>query len=214
MVITRRARVGATGAALLLLASGAVGAGGAVASSDHRGGNDDDHGHGHGNGNGSGKDKSASAVLRDVAGNRVGKVSMRQKGKVVQVEASVRSLTPGFHGFHVHTTGLCEAGAPAGPFTTAGGHYTGGSPSHGDHAGDLPSLLVLADGTGYLSFVTDRFTLAQLADADGSAVMVHAGRDNFANIPTRYTAGGVPGPDAATLGAGDAGSRAACGVVD
>ena len=125
----------------------------------------------------------------------------------------MRSLTPGFHGFHVHTTGLCEANAAAGPFTTAGGHLTGGSTSHGDHAGDLPSLLVLANGSGYLSFVTDRFTLAQLADADGSAVMVHAGRDNFANIPTRYTAAGVPGPDAATLGTGDAGSRAACGVV-
>jgi Cu-Zn family superoxide dismutase len=126
----------------------------------------------------------------------------------------VRSLTPGFHGFHVHTTGLCEAGAAAGPFTTAGGHYTGGSTTHGDHAGDLPSLLATADGKARLGFVTDRFTLAELRAGDGSAVMIHEGRDNFANIPQRYVSGGVPGPDATTLATGDAGTRAVCGVID
>ncbi len=191
------------GAALLLTATGATGASSAAGSTKghDRGGHHDDG------------SKRASAVLRDVSGKRVGTVSMRRMGKVVVIQAWVRSLTPGFHGFHVHTTGLCDAGAPAGPFTTAGGHLTGGSTSHGDHAGDLPSLLVMADGNGYLSFVTDRFTIAQLRDADGSAVMVHAGRDNFANIPLRYSSGGAPGPDAATLATGDAGSRAACGVV-
>ena len=44
--------------------------------------------------------------------------------------------------------------------------------------------------------------------------MVHAGRDNFANIPDRYESGGEPGPDATTLATGDAGSRIGCGVVD
>jgi superoxide dismutase, Cu-Zn family len=122
-------------------------------------------------------------------------------------------MAPGFHGFHVHTVGLCEADAPAGPFTTAGGHYTGGATAHGDHAGDMPSLLVTQEGWAYLEFVTDRFTLADLRDADGSAVMVHEGRDNFANIPTRYLSNGVPGPDAVTLATGDAGNRAACGVI-
>jgi Cu-Zn family superoxide dismutase len=45
---------------------------------------------------------------------------------------------------------------------------------------------------------------------------VHAGADNFANIPTRYqsTTEGVLGPDSATLATGDAGARVACGVVD
>ena len=49
-----------------------------------------------------------------------------------------------------------------------------------------------------------------LFDADGSAVIVHAGPDNYANIPTRYTG---PVPDATTLATGDAGGRVACGVV-
>jgi Cu/Zn superoxide dismutase len=55
---------------------------------------------------------------------------------------------------------------------------------------------------------TDRFTIADLRDVDGSAVMVHSGPDNFANIPARYG-----GPDQETLNTGDSGSRIACGVV-
>jgi superoxide dismutase, Cu-Zn family len=44
--------------------------------------------------------------------------------------------------------------------------------------------------------------------------MVHALPDNLANIPDRYTAGGVPGPDTATLNTGDAGGRVACGAIE
>ena len=65
-----------------------------------------------------------------------------------------------------------------------------------------------ADGEAMLGTVTDRFNLADLHDADGSAVMVHSGPDNFANIPPRYG-----GPDQETLATGDSGSRVACGVV-
>jgi superoxide dismutase, Cu-Zn family len=158
-------------------------------------------------------DKIEKVALRGVHGNKVGWVLLRQTGRVVVVRGWVRSMSPGFHGFHIHTTGLCEADAPAGPFTTAGGHYTGGDTTHGDHAGDLPSLLVTEAGRAFSQFVTDRFTLADLRDADGSAVMVHAGTDNFANIPERYSSGGVPGPDATTLATGDAGARVACGVI-
>ena len=57
---------------------------------------------------------------------------------------------------------------------------------------------------------TTRFRLADLFDADESAVIVHASPDNYAHIPTdRYRRD----PDAAPLGTGDAGGRIACGVV-
>ena len=72
----------------------------------------------------------------------------------------------------------------------------------------MPSLLVNADGTASAAFETDRFTIRQLRDADGSAVMVHAGPDNFANIPPRYGTA-----DQETLDTGDSGTRAACGVI-
>ncbi len=155
-------------------------------------------------------------VLRGTDGRKVGRVALRQTGAVVVVSGWTRGLTPGFHGFHIHEVGLCEADASAGPFATAGGHVTGGEGhTHGDHAGDMPSLLVTKAGRASAQFITDRFTLTDLRDVNGSAVMVHEGRDNFANIPKeRYSAGGVMGPDATTLATGDAGSRAACGVID
>jgi superoxide dismutase, Cu-Zn family len=160
--------------------------------------------------------------LHDAEGERVGKVWLRQKGPYVHVWANLHSLPPGFHGFHVHGTGVCDPDAPDGPFTSADGHYNPGSTPedpiwHGEHAGDLPSLYVNANGWARLGFVTDAFTLAELRDADGSAVMVHAGRDNFANIPAERYASVVEGedvPDGMTRSTGDAGSRHACGVVD
>jgi superoxide dismutase, Cu-Zn family len=149
--------------------------------------------------------------LRDAAGADVGFVKLTQQGGKVIVRGEVSGLTPGFHGFHVHAVGECVP-----PFTTAGGHYNPGGVGHGSHAGDMPSLLVLDDGTAEAQFATDRYAIDDLFDVDGSAIIVHAGADNFANIPTRYlsTTEGVFGPDSATLATGDAGARVACGVVE
>ena len=204
---TRKMAVG--GAATLLAAAGAL----AASTAAGAGGTQDHAGHaGHGGHHGS----SETVVLRGVDGSKLGRVTLRQHGDLIVVTGVARSLTPGFHGFHIHAIGLCEANAASGPFATAGGHYTGGHPNHGDHAGDMPSLLVTDSGRAYTQFLTDRFTLADLRVADGSAVMVHGGRDNFANIPLRYVTGTppTPGPDATTLATGDAGARVACGVID
>lgn len=146
----------------------------------------------------------ASAELRDQAGNVVGGVTLTGLGGEVRVQGSFRGLTPGFHGFHVHTVGQC-----AGTFTSAGGHLNPGGDTHPDHQGDMPTLLVNPEGTASTEFTTNRFDLASLLDADGSAIMVHAAADNYANIPDRYS----PSPDAMTLATGDAGGRVACGVV-
>ena len=144
----------------------------------------------------------------------------------VRIVAS--GLTPGFHGYHVHTAGVCDpaavdaAGAPS-PFFTAGGHFNADTTkTHGAHTGDMPPLLVTEDGTGRLSFRTDRFLPRDLLDEDGSAVILHAGPDNLANIPGTTSSGAdryhshvdmVLGADTATKATGDAGSRFACGVV-
>jgi Cu-Zn family superoxide dismutase len=163
------------------------------------GGGDSERGHGW-------YGRVASATLMDASGETVGRVWMREDRRdgVVRIAASVRDLPAGFHGFHIHTTGRCDAPA----FTSAGGHFNPTGATHGAHAGDLPSLLVNEDGTATLATATDRFTIADLRDGDGSAVMVHSGPDNFANIPARYG-----GPDQETLNTGDSGSRIACGVV-
>lgn len=138
-------------------------------------------------------------------------------GTLVTVEAV--DLPPGFHGLHVHATGLCEPDSenPSDPgergaFLSAGGHLKGDDDEavHPEHAGDLPPLYVADDGSGKIVTFTDRLDRDQLLDDDGSTVMIHEKSDNLANIPERYA---PDGPDEDTQNAGDGGSRIACGVV-
>ena len=160
----------------------------------------------------------AHAVVKDVNGVTLGTVNfISDRGKVA-VAGRLTGLSAGFHGFHVHSIGICDPRAtdPAGniaPFTTAGPHLAGSGTAHGAHAGDLPLLLVAADGTTTTLTETDKLSPALLFDADRSAIIIPALPDNYANIPVRYSAAGVPGPDAATLGTGDSGGRVACGLV-
>ncbi|MGH2747008.1 MAG: superoxide dismutase family protein [Actinomycetota bacterium] len=178
---------------------------------------------------GTARPRGLVADMQDATGASVGKIRFIPKddGKVI-VKARVSGLTPGFHGFHVHTAGACDpdaqdtAGATV-PFFTAGGHYNPVTTnSHGLHAGDMPPLLVTDDGSAVLRLATDRFRNRDLLDEDGSAVIIHAGPDNLAHVPATTPAGGeryhshvddVFGPDTATRATGDAGARFACGVV-
>jgi Cu-Zn family superoxide dismutase len=155
---------------------------------------------------------SALVRMRDPSGQSVGTVHMHKSGDRVFVRARVHGLMPGFHGFHVHETGKCEGGTG---FTTAGDHHNPSGDTHGAHAGDLPVLFVMDNGRAIAGFATDSFRMGELFDADGSAVIIHVGRDNYANIPSRYHshAENTMGPDSETLATGDAGDRVACGVV-
>lgn len=154
-----------------------------------------------------GRNDKAEVRLRNAAGQEIGEVKFDQDRDGVSVDVEVYGLTPGFHGFHVHTVGSC-----VGPdFVSAAGHLDMAGHSHPGHSGDMVPLLVKLDGSGEASFMTTSFNVADLFDADGSAVIVHAGPDNFANIPARYA---PAGPDATTLGTGDAGGRVACGIVE
>ena len=158
-------------------------------------------------GNAGAQDVSAGALLRGTAGQVVGTATFSQEGNAVRVTATVQGMPAGFHGFHIHTVGLCEADNA---FMSAGGHYNPGMHDHADHAGDQPILYVKADGTGALSFLTDRYSVAELLRGDPHALMVHALADNFGNIPERYA---PSGPDETTRSTGDAGARIACGVI-
>ncbi|AFM18849.1 Cu/Zn superoxide dismutase [Mycolicibacterium chubuense NBB4] len=128
-------------------------------------------------------------------------------------------LSPGSHGMHIHSIGKCEAnsvaptGGPPGNFESAGGHLQVGGRTEHPASGDLTPLFVRADGSGKVVATTDAFKADDLKGPEGSALIIHAGPDNFANIPQRYTHDGVPGPDAETLATGDAGARVACAVL-
>jgi Cu-Zn family superoxide dismutase len=165
---------------------------------------------------------TARAVVRDVSNTALGVVQIQanRDGSLV-ISGRLSGLTPGFHGFHIHAVGTCDpaatdptTGNPA-PFASAGGHLNPAGTGHGHHAGDLPLLFVMGDGTVRASAQSDAVTFADIFDADRSAFIVHAAPDNYANIPTRYVSSttGLPGPDAATLATGDSGGRVACGVI-
>jgi Cu-Zn family superoxide dismutase len=130
-------------------------------------------------------------------------------------------ITPGFHGVHIHKVGKCEAnstaptgGAP-GDFLSAGGHFQAPGHSAEPASGDLTSLEVRKDGVGMLVTTTDAFAMEDLLTGEKTAIIIHAGADNFGNIPPdRYTqTNGTPGPDQTTMTTGDAGKRVACGVI-
>ncbi len=144
----------------------------------------------------------AVADLEDARGQRVGVATFDEVAAGVRIVVEVRGQTPGEHGVHVHEVGRCE---PPG-FTSAGGHFNPERKQHGlenpagPHAGDLPNLTVAADGTGRLETTTGRITLgggpASVFDGDGSALVIHAARDDMRTDPT-----------------GNSGVRAACGVI-
>jgi Cu-Zn family superoxide dismutase len=149
----------------------------------------------------------AVADMAGPDGRSMGRVTFTDSGNRLVVEGRLTGLPPGFHGFHVHAMGKCEAGPPA--FGSAGGHMVTGTQAHPAHAGDQPALLVLGDGTAEIRFATDRYRLSDLLIPEGRAVIVHANADNYANIPARY----APQADDMTRATGDAGDRLACGVV-
>ena len=193
-------------ASLAVVALAGVGlAGPASASHPQQTGVDDSRPHG------------ARVALKNASGADVGTVDLGFTGSRMNVRVRATGVSPGFHGFHVHSVGACD-GTTAPPFTSAGGHWNPDAAIHGSHDGDMPPLYANADGVVTADFTTDGFTLDQIRDADGSAVIMHAGTDNLGNIPTRYsytnTDGSTgTGPDTTTKATGDAGARFACGVV-
>jgi Cu-Zn family superoxide dismutase len=170
----------------------------------------------------------ARATLRVADGTEIGQVTFRGKHDKTDVRVELRQLpenwsTNAFHGFHIHandtgTTEGCVADAsmPSNEwFLSADGHWKDADQNHARHHGDMPSVLVNDDGRAEMRFVTGRFEPRELV---GRAVIVHAGPDNFANIPlgtgqAQYTANS-PDATTATNNTGNAGDRLACGVIE
>lgn len=167
------------------------------------------------------EERGARALIRGVDGKVLGRLALvPQRGGTVSVRIQARGLAPGYHGFHIHGVAACDPRArnPGGvltPFASAGPHWNPDNVAHGDHPGDFPPLLVTRSGQARAAFTTDRFRIAELFDLDRSAIIIHAGRDNQANIPPRYLSGPPParGPDAESRATGDSGARSGCGAI-
>ena len=146
--------------------------------------------------------QTAKAALQTADGKDAGSVTLTQTPSGVLLSLTVKGLPAGEHAFHVHAVGKCEP-----PFTSAGGHFNPGNKKHGmmapdgAHAGDMPNLHIPASGELSVEVLNSAVTLEKdkpnsVFDADGSAVVIHAGKDDYKTDPT-----------------GDAGGRIACGVI-
>lgn len=152
----------------------------------------------------------AKASLVDQDNKEIGTASFTDEDGAVRVEVNVdKGLKEGFHGMHIHENGSCEAGGDE-PFESAGGHLQVDGHKGHPTSGDLVSLHIGPDGDGYTTTSTTAVNIDQI---DGKSLIIHTGPDNFGNIPDRYSVKGKPGPDEKTLKTGDAGGRAACGVI-
>jgi Cu-Zn family superoxide dismutase len=111
------------------------------------------------------------------------------------------NMAAGAYGAHIHTTGRCD-----GPgFESAGGHWNPTDHQHGKdsprgmHKGDLPNLLIGADGRGTMEVTIPQASIGgpvnRLLDADGAALVIHASADDYRTDPS-----------------GNSGARIACGV--
>jgi Cu-Zn family superoxide dismutase len=146
--------------------------------------------------------QTAKASLKDASGKDVGEVQLLQTPHGVLIKLAVKGVPPGQHAFHVHAVGKCEP-----PFTSAGGHFNPAGKKHGmeaaegAHAGDMPNLFVPANGELTVEIANPMISLIKgqpntVFDADGSAMIIHAGADDYKTDPT-----------------GNAGDRIACGVI-
>ncbi len=143
----------------------------------------------------------ASATLTAADGSARGKAWVAENAGHWELKVEVVGLPAGSHGAHLHTVGKCDAP----DFTTAGGHLNpmgkmhGSDNPQGPHLGDLPNVMVGADGKGMLT-VALTGTAAELTpalfDADGTAVVIHATADDYRTDPS-----------------GNSGGRIACGVL-
>jgi Cu-Zn family superoxide dismutase len=136
-------------------------------------------------------------------GKSIGTVTITEGPGGLVFTPQLTGLTPGVHGFHVHQNPDCATAMKDGkqvPGLAAGGHYDpAGTAKHmgpqgAGHLGDLPALLVGADGKATTAVVAPRLKIADMKDR---SLMIHAGGDNYSDQP-------------APLGGG--GARVACGV--
>lgn len=157
---------------------------------------------------------TATAQLESRSGTNVTgtvnftELEIKAGGRVLEhrvvVSYDIQGLPPGeARGFHIHEHGDCSAPDAM----SAGGHFNPGGHDHGapdaddSHAGDLGNVTANQNGraVGTTTVKPDKFTVVgDLANnIVGKSVIIHVATDDYVSQPT-----------------GDAGPRAACGVIE
>jgi len=138
-------------------------------------------------------------------GAEIGAVSAEDTAVGLRLTPDLAELPAGQHGFHVHQNPSCAPAEKDAVMTAglaAGGHHdpenTGKheGPAGKGHLGDLPVLMVAADGTATAAVVAARL---KVADLKGRSLVIHANPDNYSDQPKPL---------------GGSGARIACGVIE
>eukprot|EP00567_Pseudictyota_dubia_P012722 CAMPEP_0197458088 /NCGR_PEP_ID=MMETSP1175-20131217/47705_1 /TAXON_ID=1003142 /ORGANISM="Triceratium dubium, Strain CCMP147" /LENGTH=153 /DNA_ID=CAMNT_0042992619 /DNA_START=37 /DNA_END=498 /DNA_ORIENTATION=+ len=148
---------------------------------------------------------SAKAVCILKGDGVEGQVNFEQKTEDAPtvITGEIRGLEPGLHGFHIHVWGDLSAGC-----TSAGGHFNPFGKTHGApgdeerHVGDLGNVEAGPDGTAKLHIEDRLVKLIGATSVIGRSVVVHTGVDDLGK-----------GGHELSLTTGNAGGRAACGVI-
>ncbi|MFC7053534.1 superoxide dismutase family protein [Hansschlegelia quercus] len=134
-------------------------------------------------------------------GKSIGQVTLTAapKGVLIDIDIKPGGLPAGKHGLHFHETADCS---DVGEYKKSGSHAGHGEGKHGllnpggPEPGDLPNLIVLADGSAQAALYSNLIKLDELKDANGSALLIHADKDDHMSQPI-----------------GGAGARIACGSI-
>lgn len=150
------------------------------------------------------REPGAVADILNREGESAGSALLYQGTDGVIIRIAVSGMEPGVHGMHFHAGGTCED--PEEGFKATGGHVMPFGKPHGymhpegPHAGNLPNLIVHADGTAVVELHTHLVSLtegpAALLDEDGSTLIIHESEDDHVTQPI-----------------GGAGARVGCGVI-
>jgi Cu-Zn family superoxide dismutase len=135
---------------------------------------------------------TGTAVFEKVAGDQI------------KLTVTVSNVMPvsAQHGIHIHANGDCGDSSDGDGGTVvggaAGGHWNPEGHEHGssvdtNHLGDIGNIMVDANGSGSLTFMTAHWEMGTGAANDilNHALVLHAGTDDGATQPTGNSGGRI-----------------------
>ena len=143
--------------------------------------------------------------MKTASGTSVGTATItlaqQNNGKGISIQLDLHGLPAGTHAIHIHNKASC-----IGPdFKSAGDHF---SPAHhkhgkvegGQHEGDLPNIVVAADGNLKTTLESEHsdadLSTKSLRSGAGTSLVIHEKADDYKTQPS-----------------GDSGSRIVCGEI-
>lgn len=121
----------------------------------------------------------------------------------MSIKGTIKNLTPGLHGFHIHELGDLRGGCKS-----TAGHYNPDGATHAGptdvthHVGDLGNIKADADGVANIDLCYDFVHTTGDQSVLGRAIVVHATTDDLGTVDND-----------GSRATGNAGGRVGCGII-